>query len=172
MSNSLPLSYIAIGSNLENPVFQVKKAIAAISDMLETNLLSVSSLYRTKPLEFKDHPDYINAVVKISTGLSPFNLLKSLKNIEIYHGRVHNEHWGSRVIDLDILLYDNIILTSDSLTIPHSQLKYRDFVLQPLLEISPELLLPTGESLKEIAHKNKVKHIINKTMLVSNSPRN
>jgi 2-amino-4-hydroxy-6-hydroxymethyldihydropteridine diphosphokinase len=169
MNSKSSIVYIAIGSNLNNPPFQVKKAIKAINYLPKTNLLSHSSLYKTKPLDFKNHPDYANIVIKISTSLSPVILLKSLKNIEFNHGRVCNERWGSRIIDLDILLYDNLILNSQTLTIPHSQLRFRDFVLLPLLEISPELTLPTGEKLKTIANNNKEIYIINKTTIVYDS---
>ena len=169
MNSKSSIVYIAIGSNLNNPPFQVKKAIKSINYLPNTNLISHSSLYKTKPLDFKNHPDYANAVIKISTSLSPVILLKSLKNIEFNHGRVCNERWGSRIIDLDILLYDNLILNSHTLTIPHPQLKFRDFVLLPLLEISPDLLLPTGEKLKTIANNNKEAYIISKTTLIYNS---
>jgi 2-amino-4-hydroxy-6-hydroxymethyldihydropteridine diphosphokinase len=169
MNSKLSIVYIAIGSNLNNPPFQVKKAIKAINSLSNTNLISHSSLYKTKPLDFKNHPNYANAVIKISTYFSPILLLKALKNIEFNHGRVYNERWGPRIIDLDILLYDNLILNSQTLTIPHSQLRFRDFVLLPLLEISPELILPTGEKLKTIANNNKEVYIINKTTLVYNS---
>lgn len=142
--------YIAIGSNLADPVAQAESAIAALQQLAESNLLSVSSLYGSKPMGPQDQPDYINAVTCIETTLSPLPLLDALQQIENTQGRERLQRWGARTLDLDILLYGNEIIDSPRLTIPHNGMKEREFVLYPLAEIAPELILPCGQSLHDV----------------------
>ena len=140
-------AYIGIGSNLNNPVQQVSIAIHEIKQLSKTRLLAASRFYQTKPLGPKPQPDFINAVVAVQTGLSARQLLDELLQIEQAHHRVRQERWGPRSLDLDILLYGQEIIQQPGLTIPHPGMIDRDFVLQPLLEIAPELVLPDGSRL-------------------------
>ncbi len=141
--------YIAIGSNLADPMAQAESAITALQQLPESQLLSVSSLYGSKPMGPQDQPDYINAVASIETTLGPLPLLDALQQIENSQGRERLQRWGARTLDLDILLYGNEIIDSPRLTIPHYGMKEREFVLYPLAEIAPELILPCGQPLHE-----------------------
>lgn len=141
--------YIAIGSNLADPVAQAESAIEALKQLAESQLLSVSSLYGSKPMGPQDQPNYINAVACIETRLDPLPLLDALQQIENSQGRERLQRWGARTLDLDILLYGNEIIDSPRLTIPHYGMKEREFVLYPLAEIAPELVLPCGQHLQD-----------------------
>ena len=132
-------AYIGIGSNLEDPCLQVNTAILNLDKLPHSNLISQSSVYSSKPQGPQDQPDFVNAVVKITTTLSPLELLSSLQKQEQAQGKIKLRHWGERLIDLDILLFDNVEINSEKLTIPHSQMHLRDFVLLPLAEIEPNI---------------------------------
>ncbi len=137
------LVYIGIGSNLEDPLSQVRRAIEQLAALIQSKLISRSSLYASKPMGSVEQPDYINAVVSIKTSLSALDLLDELQQIETEHGRVRSgPRWGSRTLDLDILLYGEKTINSVSLRIPHPGLHERAFVLYPLYEINPELMIP------------------------------
>ncbi|MDN6088124.1 MAG: 2-amino-4-hydroxy-6-hydroxymethyldihydropteridine diphosphokinase [Enterobacterales bacterium] len=141
--------YIALGSNLANPLHQVQSALNALAELPQTKLIATSSLYRTPPLGPQDQPDYLNAVVALDTDLSAENLLDHTQKIEQEHGRVRkDERWGPRTLDLDILLFGDEIINTERLTVPHYDMKNRQFMLYPLAEIAPELYFPTGESLQ------------------------
>jgi 2-amino-4-hydroxy-6-hydroxymethyldihydropteridine diphosphokinase len=143
-------AYIALGSNLANPIQMVQNAIAALSQLPQTQLLQQSSLYKTKPLGPQNQPDFINAVVLITTNLMALELLAQTQSVQTRLGRTPGERWGARVIDLDILLYGDEAINSDKLTIPHPGLCQREFVLYPLAEIAPDLILPTGQSILKL----------------------
>ena len=141
-------TYIGLGSNLDNPVQQVKQAISELSQTEGLTLGKTSSLYRSPPLGPPDQPDYINAVAEIATDLSPEQLLLNLQGIEQRHGRVRGaEKWIARTLDLDILLYGDKIITTDGLVIPHYGLYERAFVLYPLQEIAPDDLEIPGHGM-------------------------
>lgn len=143
--------YIAIGSNLSNPVSQAKNAIEALKLLPNSRFINVSSLYSSTPMGPQDQPDYINAVAEIDTLLSPIELLDQTQKIELEHGRVRkDDRWGPRTLDLDIILFGNNTISSERLTIPHYGMKEREFVLYPLAEIAPNLTLPDGTELKEL----------------------
>lgn len=143
--------YIALGSNLANPLHQVQSALNALAELPQTTLIATSSLYRTPPLGPQDQPDYLNAVVALDTDLSAENLLDHTQKIELEHGRVRkDERWGPRTLDLDILLFGDEIINTERLTVPHYDMKNRQFMLYPLAEIAPELHFPTGESLQSV----------------------
>ncbi|MDN6832915.1 MAG: 2-amino-4-hydroxy-6-hydroxymethyldihydropteridine diphosphokinase [Enterobacterales bacterium] len=143
--------YIALGSNLANPLHQVQSALNALAELPQTKLIATSSLYRTPPLGPQDQPDYLNAVVALDTDLSAENLLDHTQKIEQEHGRVRkDERWGPRTLDLDILLFGDEIINTERLTVPHYDMKNRQFMLYPLAEIAPELHFPTGESLQSV----------------------
>lgn len=146
--------YLGLGSNLFDPKQQIISVIETLSSHKLMSLIQCSSLYFSRPMGPQDQPDYMNAVVEIDTQLSPIKLLDALQKIENDAGRVRQgERWGSRVLDIDILLFDNITLNSQRLTIPHYGLKQREFVLLPLAEIAPQLNLPNGESIIQLADK-------------------
>ena len=152
MPSSATLCYIALGSNLGDPVRQARTAIALLSGMPELSLQAVSSLYRSAPMGPQDQPDYINAVIALETSLTPLALLDLLQRIELEHGRERkDERWGPRTLDLDILLYGQEIINNPRLTVPHYGMKLREFVIYPLLEIAPQLMLPCGSSLLSLA---------------------
>ena len=142
------LAYIGLGSNLKRPKEQIEKALRALSEAQEIIFLSVSSFYQSKPLLDMPGPNYLNAVCKIETDLSAINLLNFCQEIEDNQHRVRGLKWGSRTIDLDILLYGEQVLATKRLTIPHPEMINRAFVLLPLFEIEPGLKLPLLGPLK------------------------
>jgi 2-amino-4-hydroxy-6-hydroxymethyldihydropteridine diphosphokinase len=143
-------AYIGLGSNLDNPILHIKTAIQELSIMPQSTLMKVSSLYRNPPIGFLDQPDFINAVVEVDTNLSADELLKTLISIENDHQRIRNHKNGPRTLDLDLLLYGDLIKTSSSLIVPHPRLKERSFVVCPLFEIAPHLMLPCGMKVKNL----------------------
>jgi len=140
--------YVGLGSNLSDPKKQIHLAVDALANIEHCQLTNISSLYFSRPMGPQDQPDYMNAVAKITTQLSPLNLLDELQAIESLAGRVRKDNrWGARILDLDILLFDNEIIHNERLTVPHYGLELREFVLLPLAEISPELILPNGKNI-------------------------
>ncbi|MGR5148668.1 2-amino-4-hydroxy-6-hydroxymethyldihydropteridine diphosphokinase [Photobacterium alginatilyticum] len=147
-------AYIAIGSNLGDPVTQAKKAIAALKEVPEIQVVAESSLYSSTPMGPQDQPDYINAVVAIDTTLPPLGLLDRTQAIELEHGRVRKtERWGPRTLDLDIILYGDLVHNCERLTVPHYGMKVREFVLYPLAEIAPDLILPDQTALQTLVRQ-------------------
>lgn len=141
-------TYIALGSNLNQPKQQLNQAIQALAQLPASQLMATSSFYQSKPLGPQDQPDYVNAVVCLNTELSPLDLLDHLQQIEQQQGRVRLRRWGERTLDLDILLYANLQMQSERLTLPHYAMTDREFVIVPLFEIAPDLVLPNGTALK------------------------
>lgn len=153
--------FIALGSNLANPLQQVDNALAALSGLPHTQFITVSPFYRSKPLGPQDQPDYLNAVVQLETDLSPEKLLDETQRIELQQGRERKDHrWGPRTLDLDILLYDQQIIHTTRLTIPHYDMKNREFMLYPLFDIAPDLVLPDGTKLSEQLHHVPINNMI------------
>lgn len=150
----MSICYIALGSNLNDPLAQANQAIAALKQLPNTVVTDISPFYRSKPLGPQDQNDYLNAVIKLTTSLTPIALLDELQAIEKSQGRVRKDNrWGARTLDLDILLYDDLIIDNDRLTIPHYHMKNREFVLYPLYDISPELILPDNDKLFDLIQK-------------------
>ncbi|GAB7197581.1 2-amino-4-hydroxy-6-hydroxymethyldihydropteridine diphosphokinase [Dickeya oryzae] len=140
--------YLALGSNLSEPLQQVRAALRALDAITQTRLVRCSSFYRSRPLGPQDQPDYLNAVAELQTGLSPEALLDNTQRIELKQGRVRKENrWGPRTLDLDILLFGDLTLHTERLTVPHYDMKNREFMLYPLAELAPELVFPDGEAL-------------------------
>ncbi len=133
--------YIGIGSNLGN---RQENCLRAIELLQKKGIIvtKCSSLYETEPWGVKDQPLFINMAIEIETGLKPKVLLKILKDVEKEVGRKESLKWGPRIIDLDILLIDNIVLNEDNLKIPHPLMHKREFVLRPLCEIAPDIKHP------------------------------
>ena len=135
--------FIGLGSNLERPFFQLKKALKRLANHRGVKLLECSSIYETVPIGYDDQPLFMNAVAKISVSLSPHRLLDVLQAIEISHHRIRTSNQNSpRTLDLDILLYGKIRCSTERLILPHPRMLQRRFVLQPLLEISPDQYVP------------------------------
>jgi len=147
------LAYIGLGSNLKGPKEQIEKALKALSETKEITLLSVSSFYQSKPLLDMPGLNYLNVVCKIETDLSTIDLLNFCQEIEDNQHRVREVKWASRTIDLDILLYDDQVMSTKRLTIPHSEMINRAFVLLPLFEIEPGLKLPLLGPLKDLLER-------------------
>lgn len=135
-------AFVALGANLEDPVRQIRNAIAELRSIEQTQVLAVSSLYRTAPVGYADQPDFINAAAKLRTGLSPHELLDALHAIENRHGRQRSVRNAPRTLDLDLLLYGMRVVREDDLTLPHPRMHERAFVLMPLAEIAPEATVP------------------------------
>lgn len=151
---------LALGSNLQDPVSQVTKAIEAIGRQDGITLLAQASLYSSSPRGPQDQDDYVNSAVLIDTTLSPENLLAIAQRIEQNFGRIKTRVWGERVIDIDIIFYgtETLRLTEPDLQIPHKEALIRDFVLVPCIEVAPDWLLPDGSRLQQhlehcITHK-------------------
>ncbi len=147
-------AYIALGSNLSDPVQQITRAFAALDAIPETRCVLNSSLYASRPMGEIEQADYINAAATLETCLSPRNLLHCLQDIESRQGRVRGEvRWGPRTLDLDLLIYSDWQCHDPELTIPHPGLSQRNFVLFPLYEISPGLMVPGLGSLQGLVKK-------------------
>ena len=138
----MSLAYVGIGSNLQDPVAQVKAACAALGRLPRTRLLKCSSLYRSAPVGFADQPDFVNAVAALETSLKPVELLSQLQAIERKQGRKRSFKNAPRSLDLDLLLVDQMTLDLPHLKIPHPRMHERAFVLEPLLEIDPAIAIP------------------------------
>lgn len=141
-------AYVGLGSNLQQPLLQLQRALIAIAQLPSSQLLRVSSVYRSAAVGPGEQPDYLNAALQLDTRLQPAELLAALQAIEQAQGRVRTIRWGARTLDLDILLYGDRQIATSSLTIPHPELQRRNFVLYPLAEIAgPHLVLPDGTEL-------------------------
>ncbi len=136
------IAYIALGSNLDNPKMQIQDAFAELDEIDSTRLLQTSSLYASAPWGYADQPDFVNAVASVETELSARRLLDELLKIETWHGRERSFANAPRTLDLDIALYGNEIVDEERLKIPHPRMHERAFVLMPLAEIAPELVIP------------------------------
>ena len=137
--------FLALGSNLNDPVAQIKQAIQALSRSIDA--IERARLYQSKPLGPQDQPDFVNTVISGYTNLSPEDLLTTIQKIETQQQRVKNRHWGPRTIDIDILFYGDIRMETPKLTIPHKELFYRAFVTIPLFDLIPNGIAPTGDQL-------------------------
>ncbi len=141
---------MALGSNLAQPLNQVDAALSALAALPATRLSACSSYYRSRPLGPQDQPDYLNAVVELHTCLAPEILLDHTQAIELSQGRVRKaDRWGPRTLDLDILLFGEQVIDTARLTVPHYDMKNREFILYPLAELATGLHFPDGEALSD-----------------------
>ena len=148
------IAYIGLGSNLAEPVSQIKSARTAIAAIVGVQELAFSSLYHSLPMGPQDQPDYVNAVMCVATGLLPMDLLHCLQNIENDQGRVRKgERWGARTLDLDVLIYGDQEIDLPDLIVPHKGLDERSFVLYPLFEIAPQLVVPGKGPIADLVAK-------------------
>lgn len=135
--------WLAVGSNLYKPFQQVNTTINLLKSLPKTSFITCSSYYRSRPFGIHNQPDFLNTVVKLHTELTPEQLLDHTKKIEIYQGRVRtNQRWGPRIIDIDILLFDNLIINTPRLIVPHYDMHHREFMLYPLAELESNLIFP------------------------------
>ena len=144
-------TYIALGSNIGDSETYLNEAVEKIGQIPTCTVEKVSSYLVTEPYGVTDQPDFLNACLKLRTLLYPKELLKELNRIEKEAGRERIIHWGPRTLDLDILLYDDIVLEEDDLCIPHVEMHKRSFVLKPLAEIAPYKRHPVyGKTVREM----------------------
>lgn len=127
--------FIGLGSNLDDPLFQLNKAVEHLKQLETLTFINISNFYSSPPMGPQDQPDYINAVVEVTTKLTAEQLLDALQNIENIQGRVRSQRWGARTLDLDILLYGNEVINTERLIVPHSGISERNFVLYPLSDL-------------------------------------
>lgn len=148
------IAYIGLGSNLADPVAQIRKARAACGALAGVKEVAFSGLYHSSPMGPKDQPDYVNAVMSVATELKAIELLRALQEIEQDQGRVRTGgRWGARTLDLDLLIYGDQQIEQAELTVPHPGIADRAFVLYPLYEIAPDLVVPgKGPLVKLIAN--------------------
>ena len=147
---NLERAYVGLGSNLQDPVRQLRQAAKSLGDLPESSLYTISSLYESKPLVDPDtaavdtEPQelYVNAVAVVDTRLTARMLLEALQSIEIQQGRVRTRRWGPRTLDLDLLMFGRQEIREVDLVVPHPELPKRAFVLYPLYEIEPALVIP------------------------------
>jgi len=150
MIPSMAVALVGLGANLEDPLQHVNQAILELHDIERTHVLAVSSLYRSVPVGYADQPDFINAVAKVESQLTPHELLDALHVIENRHGRRRSRRNAPRTLDLDLLLYDAIVLEEEGLILPHPRMRERAFVLLPLAEIAPDACLPGHPPLSQL----------------------
>lgn len=138
----MPTAFLSLGSNLGDRLANLKRAIEKIEEPSQIMVTKVSPVYETEPVGRENQGWFLNLVLQVETSLEPFALLERLSSIEDQMGRKREKRWGSRNIDLDILLYDTRMVDSERLTIPHPRMHERRFVLVPLAQIAPKLLHP------------------------------
>ena len=150
--------YLALGSNLGNRLANLKQAVAAFSPQMEVK--AKSHVYETPPWGYEDQPRFLNQVIKVKTYLEPEPLVKHIKRLEVALGRKISFQNGPRLIDIDLLFYDDLILNTTSLVIPHPRLHERGFVLLPLMDIDPDLVHPVNKkSVREMAALSNIEGI-------------
>jgi len=144
------IAFVGLGSNLADPLVQVRQALMELESIPGTRVTARSSLYRTSPVGYLEQPDFINAVASVQSTLRPHALLSALLVIENRHGRRRAMRNAPRTLDLDLLLYGEEVLEEDGLTLPHPRLHERAFVLAPLAEIAPGAMVPGRGLVQEL----------------------
>ena len=148
----MAIAYIGLGSNLGDHEKHLANAVQYLASRCPVTILDTSSIIETDPVDYLDQPPFLNQVIAIETALAPHDLLLTLKQAEAGLGRTKSFPKGPRTIDLDILLYDDIMLKTDDLTIPHPEIKNRKFILRHLIELDPDLKDPaTGRKYRELS---------------------
>ncbi|MDD5748752.1 MAG: 2-amino-4-hydroxy-6-hydroxymethyldihydropteridine diphosphokinase [Actinomycetota bacterium] len=143
--------FLSLGSNLGDRAARLREAVQSLARTPHVNIIAVSSVYRSEPVDYVDQPDFLNAVVELETSLSARELLNLAQEIERSSGRKREIRYGPRSLDIDIILYGDEEIKEPDLVIPHPKLRERGFVLKPLLEVAPGLILPDGTSIEEVA---------------------
>lgn len=137
-------AYIGLGSNLNTPLEQLQQALTQLEQHPAIANIKVSNFYGSKPVGPQDQPDYVNAVAVITTSLEPIALLDALQQIEQSQHRIRERHWGPRTLDLDLLRYNNDTIDMERLIVPHPFMLERAFVIKPMADLAPELVLDNG----------------------------
>ena len=145
-------AFIGLGSNEGDRLANLSQAIAALGRIPGIRVTQVATLFETKPVGGPEQEDFLNTVVELDTELTPQSLLEAVKQLERHMGRQpSSQRWGPRPIDLDILLYNDLLLDEEHLTIPHARLHERRFVLEPLSQLAPHVIHPrVGRSIAEL----------------------
>ena len=146
-------SFLGLGSNLGDRLGHLQAGVSSLAGADGVEVVAVSSVYRTEPVGGPEQPEFLNAVVAVSTTLEPRELLALAKRIEGERDRLRKERWGPRTLDVDILLYGDINMNKPGLEIPHPRLVERRFALEPLLEVEPGAVLPDGTPLVDLLER-------------------
>jgi len=147
----MSIAYIGMGSNLGRRLENLRRAVHLMAGEPEISVVRLSPLYETDPVGGPPQGPFLNAVAALDTGLAPEKLLQALLSIENKLGRLRRERWGPRTLDLDLLLYDRLVLKTPDLIIPHPRMLQRNFVLVPLERLAPDLVIPgTGKTVRQI----------------------
>jgi 2-amino-4-hydroxy-6-hydroxymethyldihydropteridine diphosphokinase len=148
------LAFVGLGSNLDDPAAQLRRAREALSRLPQSELISTSKLFRSRPMGPRDQPDYTNAVAGVRTVLSARQLLAELQRIEADQGRRRaSDRWGPRTLDLDLLTYGELVCREEGLELPHPGAHLRDFVLVPWCTIAPDAVIPGWGNVCELAKR-------------------
>jgi 2-amino-4-hydroxy-6-hydroxymethyldihydropteridine diphosphokinase len=149
----MTIAFVGLGSNQQDPQAQIARAFGELDELPHTRVVKRSSLYRTAPVGYAGQPDFLNAVAQLETGLPAARLLGELQSIENRHGRERPFPNAPRTLDLDLLLYGEVELKSEKLTVPHPRMHERAFVLEPLAEIAPATIVPGHGVVKDLLEK-------------------
>jgi 2-amino-4-hydroxy-6-hydroxymethyldihydropteridine diphosphokinase len=157
-------AFVGLGSNLGEREALIGQALDELAALPDTTLIRVSSLYDTEPVGVIEQPRFLNAVAMLDTELTARQLLWNLQRIEARLGRTRSQRWGPRTMDLDLLLYGDLVIEEDDLRLPHPELARRAFVLVPLVELDPQVTHPVSglsvvQMLARLEHKSPVKRI-------------
>lgn len=136
------IAYISIGSNLGNKLENCQNGFAALGETDNIKVEDLSKYYQTEPMGYTDQPWFVNAAARILTSLNPIDLLKALKLLESKFGRIDNVRFGPRILDFDIIFYNDVVTEIPDLIIPHPRMHKREFVLRPICDLSPDLIHP------------------------------
>jgi len=151
-------AYLALGSNLNHPLQQLHIAREKLAALSAITLIARSPCYQNPPMGPQDQDDFVNQVLMIHTALEVKELLHQLQAIELAMGRERIIHWGPRIIDIDLMLYDKLTFQDDELTLPHPGIYDRLFWLQPLADIAPDLCLPNGQRVADLLERSRSMH--------------
>jgi len=143
------VAFIGLGSNQRDPQAQIEAAVAELDALPHTRVVKRSSLYRTAPVGYAPQPDFVNAVAQLETGMPAERLLAELQDIEKRHGRERPFRNAPRTLDLDLLLFGELQMESEKLVVPHPRMHERAFVLEPLVEIAPDVVIPGAGPAKQ-----------------------
>ena len=150
------LAYVSAGSNLGDRAGYLARAVGLLGEHRRVEVIRASRIYETEPWGYHDQPKFLNMVLEVSTDLAPLELLGVLQGIERSLGRKRSIHWGPRTVDLDLLLYDELAIHSDMLTVPHPRMWERGFVMVPLADLIPGLVAPNGEKLGDLVRRPEI----------------
>lgn len=146
----MAIAYLSLGANLGDRKAMLEAALRRLEASGQLRVVTVSSVYETEPIGYAEQPWFYNLAAEIETDLDPDELLTLTKQVERELNRTREIHWGPRTIDIDILLYDDLVTNGNRLTLPHPEMVGRRFVLEPLVEIAPDLKLPDGRRIADL----------------------